>query len=57
MSFFFGFKKKSRWPEDLHLFLENVNYEKDITPPDILFPKITDKEKDVFKDKYSGLNH
>ena len=30
---------------------------KDITPPDILFPKITDQEKDVFKEKIFRIKH
>ena len=51
----FGFTKTSTWPKDLNFFMENVTYVKDITPPDILFPKITDKEKEVFREKYSGL--
>jgi len=52
----FGFTKKSIWPKNLNLFLENITYEKDVSPPDILFPKITDQEKEFFKEKYSGLN-
>ena len=35
---------------------ENINYEKNITLPDILFPKLTDQEKEFFKEKYSGLS-
>ena len=50
----FGFNKKSKWPENLNFFFENTNYEKNITPPDILFPKIADQEKEFFKEKYSG---
>ena len=49
----FGFNKKSKWPENLNFFFENINYEKNITLPDILFPKLTDQEKEFFKEKYS----
>ena len=52
----FGFTKISKWPKNLNFFLENITYINDITPPEILFPKITDHEKEVFREKYSGLD-
>ena len=42
------------WPEGLKNSFDNLTNKKDITLPDILFPKITDSEKEIFQDKYSG---
>ena len=50
----FGLPKKSGWPKNLYLFFNNISYKKNFTPPSILFPKITDDEKDNLKRKYSG---
>ena len=50
----FGFPKKLEWPEGLKKIFDNLNDEKDINLPNILFPKITDEEKVNFHKKYSG---
>ena len=50
----FGFSKKSEWPSGLKNFFDKLTDENDINPPDILFSKITDTEKENFQKKYSG---
>ncbi len=50
----FGFPKNSEWPGEFKKFFNNLTNENDINPPDILFPKITDTEKENFQEKYSG---
>ncbi len=50
----FGLPKKSEWPEGLKNSFDNLTNKNDISLPDILFPKITDSEKEIFQDKYSG---
>ena len=50
----FGFSKKSEWPGEFKKFFDSLTDENDINPPDILFSKITDTEKENFQKKYSG---
>ena len=33
-------------------FFDNISYEKNIISPNILFPKITDHQKDILQEKY-----
>ncbi len=50
----FGLPKKSKWPERLKKSFDDLTDENNINDPNILFPKITDTEKDNFQEKYSG---
>ncbi len=50
----FGFTKESKWPKNLDCFLRKTYHDHYLTPLNILFPKITDNEKECFRDKYSG---
>ena len=47
-------KKKTEWPERLEKVFDNLTDENDMHSPNILFPKITDSEKEGFKEKFSG---
>ena len=50
----FGLQKKTEWPERLEKVFDNLTDENDMHSPNILFPKITDTEKEDFKEKFSG---
>ena len=50
----FGLPKKSKWPERLKKSFDDLTDENNINDPNILFPKITDTEKENFQEKYSG---
>ena len=50
----FGLPKKTEWPEVLKKNFDNLTDENDMKFPNILFPKITDSEKENYQEKYSG---
>ena len=50
----FGLQKKTEWPEGLKIIFDNLTDENEINSPNILFPKITDSEKESFQEKFSG---
>ena len=50
----FGLQKKIEWPERLGKIFDNLNDENEMNSPNILFPKITDSEKESFQEKFSG---
>ena len=50
----FGLQKKTEWPERLGKIFDNLTDENEMHSPNILFPKITDSEKEGFKEKFSG---
>ncbi len=50
----FGFPEKTKWPLKLTDFFDNLSYDYDIKTPEILFPKISDAEKEKYQEKYSG---
>ncbi len=50
----FGLRKKTEWPEGLKIIFDNLTDENEMNSPNILFPKITDSEKESFQEKFSG---
>ena len=50
----FGLQKKTEWPERLGKIFDNLTDENEMNSPNILFPKITDTEKESFQEKFSG---
>ncbi len=50
----FGLQKKTEWPKGLKKNFYNITDENEMHPPNILFPKITDSEKESFQEKFSG---
>ena len=50
----FGLQKKIEWPERLGKIFDNLTDENEMNSPNILFPKITDSEKESFQEKFSG---
>ena len=50
----FGLQKKTEWPKGLKIIFDNLTDENEINSPNILFPKITDSEKESFQEKFSG---
>ena len=50
----FGLQKKTEWPERLEKFFDNLTDENEMNSANILFPKITDSEKESFQEKFSG---
>ena len=50
----FGLQKKTEWPERLGKIFDNLTDENEMNSPNILFPKITDSEKESFQEKFSG---
>ncbi len=50
----FGLQKKTEWPERLGKIFDNLTDENEMHSPNIIFPKITDSEKEDFKEKFSG---
>ena len=50
----FGLQKKIEWPERLGKIFDNLTDENEMNSPYILFPKITDSEKESFQEKFSG---
>ena len=51
---FFGLQKKIEWPKALEKIFDDLCDENEINSPNILFPKITDSEKESFQEKFSG---
>ena len=50
----FGLQKKTEWPERLEKVFDSLTDENEMNSPNILFPKITDTEKESFQEKFSG---
>ena len=50
----FGLQKKTEWPKRLGKIFDNLTDENEMNSPNILFPKITDSEKESFQEKFSG---
>ena len=50
----FGFRKNTEWPKGLKKIFDSITDENELDSPNILFPKITDSEKESFQEKFSG---
>ena len=50
----FKLPKKTKWPEGLKKIYDNLTDENEMSAPNILFPKITDSEKENFQKQFSG---
>ena len=50
----FGLQKKTEWPERLEKIFDYLTDENEMNSANILFPKITDSEKESFQEKFSG---
>ncbi len=50
----FGFRKNTEWPKGLKKIFDSITDENELDSPNILFPKITDSEKENFQEKFSG---
>ena len=50
----FGFRKNTEWPKGLKKIFDSITDESELDSPNILFPKITDSEKESFQEKFSG---
>ena len=50
----FRLPKKTKWPDGLKKIFDDLTDENEMSAPNILFPKITDSEKENFQKQFSG---